>query len=209
MLLDELDFGVDDVAGLLERQIKAVSADLIRLGVDSALVGGLAVSSRTIPRMTKDIDVCVAVIADAEAETLVRTLLKDGYQLVTTLEHRSSGRLATVRLALPGSDSITPEIDLMFSSCGIEPEIVAQAETITVLGIPIKVAITGHLIAMKLLSERDTRPTDRADLYNLFKIATPSDLKQANAALSLIHKRGFSRGKDLMRTFKEYLGTIA
>jgi len=43
-------------------------------------------------------------------------------------------------------------VDLLFASSGIEPEITAAAEVLTVArGLRMPVARTGHLIALKLL----------------------------------------------------------
>jgi hypothetical protein len=68
-------------------------------------------------------------------------------------------------------------VDLLFASCGIEPEIAEGAETLEVLPkLLLPVASTGHLIAMKLLSrDDDTRPNDRADLMALAAKADDAD----------------------------------
>jgi hypothetical protein len=46
-------------------------ADLDALRVPWALIGGLAVSVRVVPRLTKDLDFAVAVTNDPEAEDVV------------------------------------------------------------------------------------------------------------------------------------------
>src|SRR5262245_15354877 len=51
-----------------------------------ALVGGLAVSVRTEPRFTRDLDFAVALNSDAEAEQYVLLLRQAGYQLAAALE---------------------------------------------------------------------------------------------------------------------------
>lgn len=51
-----------------------------------ALVGGLAVSARCEPRLTRDVDIAMAVSGDSDAEAVVLRLQRLGYRVVTTLE---------------------------------------------------------------------------------------------------------------------------
>ena len=175
---------------------RTVSGDLRRLGAGFALVGGFAVSIRTEPRFTQDVDLAVAVEDDAAAEHVVRSLLGEGYDLIATIEHESAGRLATARLVLPASDQIA---DLLFASSGIEPEIVAAADVLEVLpGLILPVATTGHLIAAKLLARDDTsRPQDAVDLRALVAAADENDVRVAGEAVTLIEQRGYHRGRAL------------
>ncbi len=107
--------------------LRRATGDLQRLRLKWALVGGIAVSVRTAPRTTKDIDVAIAVADDTEAEKIGASFLQLGYQPFQHLEHRSTGRLSTLRLSppLPASREVT--VDLLLASSGIEPEIVAGA----------------------------------------------------------------------------------
>jgi len=184
---------------LLEAALRRVAADLGRHGRDWALVGGFAVSARAEPRFTRDIDMAVAVGGDADSEELVRSLLSDRYTPLGSVEQDETGRLATMRLACPieGDDGVV--VDLLFASSGIEPEIVAAAETVEIVpGLSMPIATTGHLIALKLLARDDqTRPQDRADLRALRSAATAADLAVAREAVGLITERGFNRGRDL------------
>lgn len=163
------------------------------------MIGGLAVSVRTVPRFTKDADLAVMVASGAEAERLVFEVARDGYQLVTLIEQTGTGRLATVRLALEGGDPDDAVIDLLFASCGIEPEVVAAAEPAEIFaGLTTPVATIGHLIALKVLSRNDdTRPQDIIDLRALIVEATEADLAMARDGLTLITERGYDRGKSL------------
>jgi hypothetical protein len=88
-----------------------------------ALIGGFAVSARSEPRFTRDVDLAVSVADDAQAEATVRRLVTDGHELVATVEQEAVGRLATARFRLVGGDLL----DLLFASSGIETEIVAAA----------------------------------------------------------------------------------
>jgi len=87
----------------LEDATARILARLAAHGVPTAVVGGLAVSTRTEPRFTRDADLCVAVEGDRQAESLIRHLRDDGYEMVALVEQESTGRIATVRLEAAGS----------------------------------------------------------------------------------------------------------
>jgi hypothetical protein len=56
-----------------------------------------------------------------------------------------------------------------------------------------------------LRSENDVRENDRADLRALIAVATPDDLDLAQAAVQLIHERGFARDKNLGAVLVEFV----
>lgn len=162
------------------------------------MVGGLAVGVRSEPRFTRDIDLAVAATTDRDAERVVRDLGRRGYSILRALEHQVTGRLATVRFLPPGEEEDGVVLDLLFGSCGVEAEIVADATSMEPLSdVHGLVASTGALIAMKLLSRKDSRPKDTSDLVELFRVATPDDLARARDLCLLIVARGTNRGKDL------------
>lgn len=182
----------------LTQVIREAFLDLERFGARVALVGGFAVSVRTRPRMTKDVDFTVAAADDREAEQLLRNLIQSGYRVATLLEHEVTGRLATVRFYLPESESTEPDVDLLFASCGIEGEVVSAATPVEFVGVgPLPTACVGHLIAMKVLAESDVREHDRSDLRALIAVATKRDIELAKKSIRLIEDRGFARGKRL------------
>jgi hypothetical protein len=168
-----------------------------------ALVGGLAVGTRTEPRFTRDLDIAVAVSTDVEAEQYVFSLRQAGYELEAAVEQVRQTRLATARLRRRGKG---PLIDLLFATSGVEDEIVAAAQPIEIVrGLTIDVAQVGHLIAMKLLARDDrARPLDRADLLALSKVADDAEWSRAEVAVRLIEERGFSRGRDLTAALAEW-----
>lgn len=192
----------------IKKTLENISSVLATLGVEWALVGGLAVSARTSPRFTADVDVAVSVDDDPGAEALVRALLGKEYRLSATVEQDAVERLATARLLTPGQQSRVV-VDVLFASSGIEPEIVRDAEMIEVMrSLPIPTATVGHLLALKILSrDDDTRPQDRADAIALLSVAAPSDLAAAREALKLIAARGFERGRDLGTLLDELIST--
>jgi predicted nucleotidyltransferase len=183
----------------LESALATLARDLARHDKSAALVGGLAVSARTEPRLTRDLDLAVAVAGDAEAEGLIQALVANGYTTVALVEQEATRRLATVRLAFPGEDTRGVVADLLFASSGIEPLVVAEAEPLEVLpGLVVLVARVGHLVALKLLSRDDRRrPQDRIDLRALLKIVTDAELERARVAVELMEERGYACGRDL------------
>ncbi len=189
----------------LHTALRRICGDLAQSGIACALVGGLAVSARTEPRFTKDLDLAVAVARDRDAEALIDFLRLRGYRIDALVEQEAAGRLATVRLIPPEQPSLF--VDLLFASSGIEQEIVAAADPIEVIeGLVVRVATIAHLIATKVLSrDDDRRPQDRMDLAALLNDASESDLTAAQEALRTIQERGYHRGKNLLLELEELL----
>ena len=175
------------------------------MGAKFAIIGGIAVSIRTIERFTKDLDIAIAVESDGEAEAIVHSLSRLGYFVETIIEHDEANRLATVRFSIPGPPKML--LDLLFASSGIESEIVAAAEEAEIFpGMQGLVATVSSLIALKVLSADNARRLqDIIDLHNLFKEASPKDLAEARQLLDLITKRGFNRNKDLQKDLDGYI----
>jgi predicted nucleotidyltransferase len=187
----------------VERELRRIMAELAALERRFALVGGLAVSVRAEPRLTRDADLAVSVSDDPDAETVIRSLLARGYTVMAVVEQEAAGRMAAVRLSPPG-DAATVT-DLLFASSGIEPEIVESAERLVlVAGLEAPVATVGHLIALKLLARDDRhRPADADDLRALRAVAADQDWAVAAEAVALIGARGYARGRDLLVALDE------
>lgn len=169
-------------------------------GCDAALVGGLAVSVGAEPIITRDADIVVSVDTDMEAESLVGRFVRGGYRLGALLEQSGVGRLSGARLVDPEG----VEVDVLTASSGIETEVIAGSDLIELTGSQsVKVARTGHLIALKLLSVSAGRETDAADLRSLAKVADESEWEAATEAVALIEERGFHRGRDLRESLRE------
>lgn len=189
--------------------LRRVLGDVESLRARYALVGGHAVSVRTEPRFTRDLDLAVAVRSDREAEALVSELGSRGYRIVAVVEQEATGRLATVRLEHGSAPGLM--VDLLFATAGIEPETVDGATMVSMApGLALPVASVGHLLALKVLSIDDrTRPQDRLDLAALLRIAKADDLRIAEQALHTIHERGCDRGRDLPAWFERLRRELA
>ena len=174
-----------------EEALVDVTARLTRLGVAHALVGGLAVSIRAEVRFTRDVDLAIAVDSDADVERITQALAAEGFALIAVVEQDDKNRIAIARLRSPSAIVV----DLLAASSGIEREIVEAArETPELPGVA--VALSEHLLAMKILSMRDARLQDRIDARGLLAIG-PVDVAEVRRLLSLIETRGFARGQNL------------
>jgi nucleotidyltransferase AbiEii toxin of type IV toxin-antitoxin system len=183
----------------LRALLEAVATQLAANGTKWAVVGGLAVSARTAPRFTQDIDLAVAVPDDATAEALVSGLTRGGFHITALVEQTATGRLATARLSKSGSGLDDALVDLLFASSGIEAEVVAGADPVELFPhLVAPIAKVGHLIAMKVLARDDeSRPQDLIDLRALLSAANDSDLATAREGLTLISERGYHRDREL------------
>lgn len=186
----------------LEAALAGLTADLTSLDLRWALVGGMAVSAYVEPRTTRDVDVMIGVAGDREAERIVLALRGRGYRELPGepfLESAATGRLATVRLLVPGEseqDESAVIADLLFATSGVEPEVVAGARPLEVVaGLVVPVISPGHLLAVKLHAGR---ARDLEDARGLARVVSAADLVHAREALALIVQRGLARDRDLL-----------
>jgi hypothetical protein len=84
-----------------------------------AVVGGIAVSARVEPRFTRDVDIAISVSGDSDAEQLIRAFGARGFGAFALVEQEATGRIATVRLTVPGATEDDLVLDLLFASSGI------------------------------------------------------------------------------------------
>jgi hypothetical protein len=187
----------------VESALRRAVADLNALKVKWALIGGLAISVRSVPRFTKDLDFAVAVAGDPEAEDVVHRLGGRGYQPLEVLEQDYVDRMSGVRLGQSGSDVV---VDLLFASSGIESEVVAGATRLDVLPkLSVPVATAGHLIALKVLAGRNQ---DLTDLEALIPSASAADLDVARSGVKLIQARGFNREQDVVADLEKLIADL-
>jgi len=196
------------MSGILD-QLRTVARDLNKLGANWALVGGLAVSVRSEPRTTKDIDLLVAPQSSSSSDPMEQTgsiaerLEKLGYRNLQILMHMEPTHRLGMRVELPEVSKGSIPIDILEKTCGIESEIVLDAEPIEIFPrVIVPVASLAHLLAMKVLSNNDSdRLRDQVDIQQLLNHATKQDIDKARSSLDLIQQRGFSRGKELNKEF--------
>lgn len=184
----------------LANAIRALSTDLTACGVPHALVGGLAVSVRTEPRFTRDVDV-VAVIGKDDVDAIARRLAAHGHAIEAIMAGADDDSVAGIRLR---HRSVREDVLLTFS--GLEAEACASAERIEVLpGVIVPVATTPHLIVLKLIAiaERE-RLQDRADIEALIRAASAAERAEVTALLPRVrsaHRTRPERLTELLRSF--------
>lgn len=179
----------------LENALRGTVEELRARGRRFALVGGLAVSVRAEVRFTRDVDLAVVVLDDADTEGLVFELRGKGYRPLASVEHETQGRLATVRLLAPQG----VKVDLLTASSGIEHEVVEGATPVTLEGVgALPVASAEDLLSLKVLSMTDRRLQDRIDADRLVAVNPNLDLGRVRHNLELITARGFHRDQDLL-----------
>jgi hypothetical protein len=183
----------------LEKALVRLIADLQAGGFRWALVGGFAVTVRSEPRSTRDIDIALAVSSEEEASAAALYLRLRGYRdhpEGAVIEHKD-GRLATIRFIAPPVDGGRGSaVDLLITSSGVEQEVVAAADLIEIIPrVVVPVARTGHLIALKVLAGR---PKDLIDIHSLLRDIDPAELQSARDTLAVIEQRGFNREKTLL-----------
>lgn len=179
----------------LENALRGAVEELRARGRRFALVGGLAVSVRAEVRFTRDVDLAVVVLDDADTEGLVFELRGKGYRPLASVEHETQGRLATVRLLAPQG----VKVDLLTASSGIEHEVVEGATPVTLEGVgALPVASAEDLLSLKVLSMTDRRLQDRIDADRLVAVNPNLNLGRVRHNLELITARGFHRDQDLL-----------
>ncbi len=183
----------------LAKAVDALCADLAACGVRFALVGGLAVSVRTEPRFTRDVDV-VAEIAPNDIDAVARQLAARGHAIEARMSDAADGHVAGIRLRRYG---IREDVLLAFS--GLEAETCASAERIEVLpGVVVPVASTAHLIVLKLIAivERD-RMQDRADAEALATCASKAERDEVASLLTRVRSAHGTRPERLAEIWQQ------
>ncbi|MEQ1645328.1 MAG: nucleotidyl transferase AbiEii/AbiGii toxin family protein [Pyrinomonadaceae bacterium] len=189
----------------LGEYVKSVVQHLRGLKVEFAMVGGIAVSLRTVERFTKDVDFAISVESDSAADLVVNSFRNAGFRIAMFLEKEDDGGLMTVRLTTGGEVGVF--VDLLFATSGVEREVIEDATELEPFpDIVVKLATTASLIAMKILSaDWKTRPQDVIDIQQLLDVADSNDIAKARQLLDLITERGYSRNKDLQKDLDGYI----
>jgi hypothetical protein len=183
----------------LSQALSDLIAALRAQNVSTAVVGGLAASARGEARFTRDVDVAIAVEDDAGAEAVIFSLSQAGYAVLATVEQEATGRLATARLR--NVEGIV--CDLIFATCGIEPEVVESAEPIELFpDLVVPTATAEALLAMKTLSASSRRARDLEDIQAIVRRNPGFDEALVKRLLSSIESRGYARGENLLEKWQ-------
>jgi hypothetical protein len=151
------------------KSIRLLVSTLRSIGLEFALVGGVAVAMVATPRFTADID-AVILDVDHRLEWLVTTLTDAGYKPRTSdpIEFARRTRVLTMR------DPTGVGIDLMLGLLPFDEELVRQALMLNLAdSTVVPVATPEHLMVMKAIA---WRPQDQQDIRELIAINPNMDL---------------------------------
>jgi hypothetical protein len=176
-----LDFDVLETDIVTGRRTKFASAArralraLERANVPFAVVGATALAVRGLPRMTRDLDIVVAV---EDAFATLDALEAQGFGSVAPVD-RSNDPDPMYVLVGPGSS----EVDVLVASAEPESTIIAEAPRAMVFGVEAPVASLEHLLLMYLYSNQPRHLGDFARIVT----DTAADLAQVERYLAEVH----------------------
>ena len=132
-------------------------------GVPGVIVGGVAASIQSEPRLTRDVDAVVLLGGRSLEE-----FLKDGarFGIVPRLSDALKfARRNRILLLVHGSSSIN--LDVALGAMPFEEEMISRANVVEINGVSIPVASPEDLIVMKALP---LRPVDARDITSLVRM---------------------------------------
>jgi len=143
----------------LQRLVRALD----QIQVPYAVIGGVAVSIRSVPRFTKDVD-AVIWVGESGWDTLLEKLNKQG------LKARATDPIGFARhnrlLLLVDEDGV--EVDLSFGALPFEEEMIRNAEPIEISpGCTASIATAEALVIMKAIAWRNK---DKLDIQEIVSI---------------------------------------
>jgi hypothetical protein len=147
---------------------------LERSGVPFAVVGAAALAVRGLPRMTRDLDVVVAV---EDAFAALDALEREGFVSAAPVDRSSEPEAMYV---LTGSGG---EVDLRVAGAEPESTIIAEAPRAEPFGVEVPVASLEHLVLMYLYSNQ---PRHLGDLARIV-VEAPVDLASVERYLAEVH----------------------
>ncbi len=146
--------------GPLGQALRAVAQALAALPASGMLIGGMAVIARGVPRLTRDVDITVAV-GEMDVRTLAGALAKHGLiaRIQDAIEFATARQVLLLRHEASGVD-----VDVTLAWLPFELESIAAAEQIDVGGVSIPVVRIEDLIIYKAVA---FRPQDQQDIERL------------------------------------------
>lgn len=136
------------------------------LGIDYALMGGLAVRFYAMPRPTQDVDLNLATTPDESVE-LLQELDKAGFDVPDAYAAGWADRVAEMPIVkvkrFLGHRSI--DIDLFLTASAFQRSMMDRRREFTYEGRPLWLVSPEDLVLLKLVADR---PRDRIDVQDLF-----------------------------------------
>lgn len=145
----------------LFQSLRSLERTLQAAGIDSALIGGVAVAIWGEPRLTRDVDVKVAIHREDVAKLL--TALGPNYRSAYGEPLTTGAQMGMVFL----NDCDGTRLDLLLADLPFDLEAIARAQPVKLAGgVIARVCTAEDLIIYKLLS---TRPRDQSDVESVLR----------------------------------------
>lgn len=165
------------VPGPLLQAIAAVTTWLREAEVPAAVIGGVAASLLGRARVTKDVDLVVALPDEGELSRFLALAKPHGItpRAVDAVDFAKVSRVLLLRHEPSGI-----EIDISMASLPFERELIERAVERTIRGVAFRVATPEDLIVMKAIA---LRPRDVADIEALLDMHPQVDLERIRSIL--------------------------
>lgn len=147
--------------------IERVQQILERLGIEYALIGGMAVAARGHTRFTIDFDVLTT-----DRRVFVATVWSDLRDAGISVDIRK-GDFDDPLAGVVRIGSKPDQVDVIVARSQWERQIVERAEPLTIGNRPVPVARSGDLILLKLAAGG---PIDQQDIHGLLAVGPREDL---------------------------------
>jgi predicted nucleotidyltransferase len=144
----------------LREAVQAVARAISALPVPGMIIGGIAVITRGVPRLTRDVDVTIAGAGIGLADLVDRL---GEHRLVPRIEGAAEFAAAHQVLLLRHEPSEV-DVDVSIAWLPFELDALAAAETLDVAGVRVGVARAEDLIVYKAVA---FRPQDQQDIERL------------------------------------------
>lgn len=129
-------------------------------GIDSIVIGGLAVAIWGEPRLTRDVDLKVLLRRD-QAEQLVNAVPK-GFRCLADYPEETLRRVGFLFV----QDEVGIRIDFLLAETSFDAEAIARKRQIEITAETIAVCTAEDLIVYKMIS---TRPRDHEDVLGVIR----------------------------------------
>jgi predicted nucleotidyltransferase len=144
----------------LVKSAAAAQRALSDAGIDSIVIGGLAVAIWGEPRLTRDVDLKVLLQRD-RAELLIKTL-PAGFRCLADQPEETLRRVGFLFV----QDATGIRIDFLLAETGFDVEALSRKRQIEMMGEHIAVCTSEDLIVYKMIS---TRPRDHDDVLGVIR----------------------------------------
>lgn len=178
-------------------QLRQLVDFLEKTGVDYAVLGGIAVSVYSEPRMTQDIDLNI-VLNMNDLKAFLEKSRKYGFRPIPPNIHKFVNETGVIPMRF-FKRGVAGKFDFIIAQNPIEFAGIKRARFKKILDVRVKIVAAEDLLLHKLLSDR---PRDREDAQGIIlRQGEKLDLEYVDTWLKKIDK--LSPARHLLKEFKE------